>query len=292
MKNLLILSILFLSVSLTAQHKVGVRAGLNYSKFNGPLELNESYGISSGFHFGINYTYELPSNIGFRGELLYVQRGSKQEFFEEDSWYIINPIIPSSMESFVEPGVKEIDMNISLAYLSIPLTVQYQLNRRFEVFGGISLDFIIGPTGKGKVDFESRDRPEDIRFIQSHDHQYNSDLAGEYNNFLNNDNNIVIRVDGDLVTVPKVVGAYYDFTQEQRDMGNRINSFNSHIIGGVNYFLNKGFYIGARYEYGLLDITNDAVDVSLRELDENEDFIYRADSDKDFSIAVSFGFKF
>ena len=292
MKNLLILSFVFLTVSLSAQHKVGVRAGLNYSKFNGALEEHESYSIGSGFHFGINYTYELPSNVGFRGEILYVQRGTKQSFDDPESFYIINPIIPSTMESFVEPGSKKIDMNLSLAYISIPLSVQYQINRRFELFAGMSMDFLIGPSGKGKVDFDSSTRPDDIRFIQSLDHQYNADLAGEYNTFLSQDNNIVIRVDGDLVTIPKVVGAYYNFTTEQREMGNRINSFNAHIIGGVNYYLNKGFYIGARYEYGLLDITNNAVDVSLGELDENDDFIFRDDSDKDFSIALSFGFKF
>jgi len=290
LKNLLIISFIFLSVGLYSQHKVGVRAGLNYSQFSGQLELNESYSFSNGFHFGVNYTYELPNNIGFRAELLYIQRGSKQKYDDENSFYIINPIDPSTMESFVELGHKIMDMNIISSYLSIPLTVQYRLNRKFEIFGGASLDFMIGPNGRGKVDFESTARRDEIRFVQSLDHHYGSDEAGEYNRFLNT--NIKILVEGDVVTLPKVIGAYYDTTQAQRDLGDRINSFNSHLIGGFNYFINSGFYLGVRYEYGLLDITNNAVDISLVSLDENDDYIYRDDTDTDYTISLSFGFKF
>jgi opacity protein-like surface antigen len=290
LKNLLIISFIFFSVGLYSQHKVGVRAGLNYSQFSGPLEANETFSMSSGFHFGVNYTYELPTNIGFRAELLYIQRGSKQKYDDENSFYIINPIEPSTMESFVEPGHKVLDMNITSSYLSIPLTVQYRLNRKFEIYGGASLDFMIGPNGRGKVDFESSVRRDDIRFVQSLDHSYGSDEAGEYNRFL--PNNIKILVEGDVVTLPKVIGAYYDSTTAQRELGDRLNSFNSHLIGGFNYFINTGFYLGLRYEYGLLDITNNAVDVSLVSLDENDDYIYRDDKDTDFTFSVSFGFRF
>ena len=279
---------LAMTLPLAAQHKVGVRAGLNYSKFNGPLEVNESYGVSNGFHFGINYTYQLPNNIGFRGELLYIQRGSEQSYVG-DTYYHIRPI-SGGVDPFIERGALDYQIDITTAYLSIPLTVQYKLNKRFEVFAGASLDFLIGPSGRGRANFTSADRDTDIVFIQSHDHDYNSDVAGEYNTFL--PTNITIRVDGELVVIPKVIGGYYNFSIEQRERGNRLNSFNSHIIGGLNYFINSSFYMGLRYEYGLLDMTNDAVDVSLGELDENDDFIFREDSDKPFTVSFSFGFRF
>lgn len=290
MRSIWLIALFLISFQLTAQHKVGVRAGLNYSSYNGPLEMNESYGVSSGFHFGVNYTYILPSKIGLRAELLYIQRGTKQSYQTDEGYYIINPIIPSNLESFVEIGKVDMDLDISSAFLSIPLTVNYRLTKGIEIFGGASIDFMVGPTAKGKVDFESNERSEDIRFIQSLDHNYGSDFAGEYNDF--SQSNVIIRVDGELVTIPKVIGAYYNHTAAERERGDRLNAFNTHLIGGVNYFLNSGFYIGARYEYGLLDTTNDNADISLVSLDEEDNYIYREDFDQPFTISISFGFRF
>lgn len=292
MKNLILLGFLFICFPLVSQHKVGVRAGVNYSTFSGPLEMGESYGMSNGIHFGINYTYEMPNNFGFRAELLYIQRGSKQKYQDADSmsYFIIDPIAPGSLETFVETGSKKLDLNITTGYFSIPLTVHYRVRRRFELFAGASLDFLVGPSARGKVDFTSKERPGQIRFIQSLDHRYGSDDEGDFNTF--NNENIIILVDGEQVTIPKIIGAYYDFTEEQRDQGDRLNAFNIHLIGGLNYFINSGFYIGARYEYGLFDMTNNAVDYSLAELDEDDNYIFRDDKDIPISISVSFGFKF
>lgn len=289
LKNLILLFLMCFSVSLFSQHKVGVRTGLNYSKYSGPLEPGESYGISNGFHFGISYMYKLPDfPIGFKGELLYTQRGSKQNFLDSLSYLIIDPIAPANLETFIETGKKDLEMDITAGYLSIPLTVHYKPIKKFEFLAGASLDFLVGPSARGNVEFVSKDRPDEIRFIQSLDHGYGSDGAGEYNTF--NNENIIILVDGEQVTVPKIIGAYYDFTTEQRQRGNRLNGFNAHLIGGLNYFVNGQFYIGARYEYGLLDVTNNAVDYSLSELDNNSEFIFRDDSDKPYTISISIGF--
>lgn len=277
------------TLPLLSQHKIGVRAGLNYSSLNGPLEQNESLGISNGFHFGINYTYLFPTDIGLRAELLYIQRGYKQ-FYTGDTYYIINPISPASFETFIEDGFLDYNIDISTSYVSIPLTFQYKFHKKFEVYAGASVDFLIGSAGRGKADFESASRPEDITFIESQDHRYGSDEAGEYNNFPRT--NITIRVDGELVTIPKIVGGYYNYTIAERERGNKINGFNSYLIGGLNYFINSSFYIGARYEVGLMDVTNDAVDASLGELDEDDNLIFRSDSDKPYTFSVSFGFRF
>ena len=54
---------LFTTIMMAQSFNIGVRAGLNYSTFKGPLEesINEDYGVSSGFHFGLNYYYQLLS---------------------------------------------------------------------------------------------------------------------------------------------------------------------------------------------------------------------------------------
>lgn len=56
----------------------GIRAGLNYTSFSGPLEegVNEKYSISDGFHFGVNYAYKFADDFSLKGELLYTDRKS------------------------------------------------------------------------------------------------------------------------------------------------------------------------------------------------------------------------
>lgn len=291
MKNLLIAIIICWGVSGLAQHRVGVRAGLNYSKFNGPLEVNETYNITGGFHFGINYTYEFNSKFGLRGELLYTQRGTEQKYLDGNSYYIINPI--SAHSTFVDYGEVNYNLKISNAYVSFPFTAQYRLSKKFEVFGGASLDFVVGPTGRGKVQFTSN-TDANITFTESFDHRYNSDVAGQYNTLIAFDNNVQVFINDEIVTLPRIIGAYYNFPAppEDEEIPSRINSFDANLIGGVNYYINSGFYLGARIEYGLLDTTNGAVDKSFKALDANGNFIFRDDVDKSFNIAVSFGFKF
>lgn len=290
MKNLLIAFILCLGISAAAQHRVGVRAGLNYSKFTGPLETGESYNITGGFHFGINYTYEFNNAFGLRGELLYTQRGTEQTYSDSDSYYFVNPIIGATV---ITSGAVDMNLKISNATVSIPVTAQYRLSRKFEVFGGASVDFVVGPTGRGKIKFLD---PNDINldFTQSFDHRYNSDVPGQYNSNIQLINNVAVNLNGELVYLPRIIGSYYNypFLGQDEDQQSRINSFDANLIAGVNYYINSGFYLGARIEYGLLDTTNGSVDKSLKNLDDGNNFIFRDDTDKSIGIALSFGFKF
>jgi len=290
MKNLLIAFILCLGISAVAQHRVGVRAGLNYSKFTGPLEAGESYNLTGGFHFGINYTYEFNDVFGLRGELLYTQRGTEQTYQDDDSYYIVNPI---QGETFITRGAVDMNIKISNATVSLPITAQYRLNRKFEIFGGASVDFVVGPTGRGKVKFLD---PNDERldFTQSYDFQYNSDVPGQYNFNIQLVDNVAVDLNGNLVYLPRIIGAYYNYPAlgVDEDQPSRINSFDAHLIAGVNYYINSGFYLGARLEYGLLNTTNSAVDKSLKSLDDSNNFIFRDDTDRSIGIALSFGFKF
>ena len=82
MKNLIVLLFVVCSLPLLSQHKVGIRAGVNFNKFSGPQEQGEDYKMSNGFHFGINYTYLYSDKLSFRGELAYIQRGGKQSYID------------------------------------------------------------------------------------------------------------------------------------------------------------------------------------------------------------------
>ena len=288
MKNLIVLLFLVSSVPLLSQHKVGVRAGVNFSKFSGPLEEGEDYDVSNGFHFGINYTYLFNDLLSFRGELLYIQRGSKQTYQDTTggSYYIINSF--QREDNIVTFGNVNYQLEVSNAYLSIPITAHLRLNSKFELYGGASVEFLLGPSGKGLIDFDN----DELFFRQSLDYDYNSNTAGSFNgNLVERGEIVTIIVNDEILMMPRFVGAYYQYLPSQV-VGQRFNRLDANLILGGNYFINPGFYVGIRGEYGLSDITNNDMDPSLRELDSARLFILREDTDRSLSLSLSFGFRF
>lgn len=265
----------------------GVRAGLNYSKFLGPTEtgVDERYGFSNGFHFGLSYSYEFTDLFSLRTELVYIQNGSTYDF-EGDSYYIIRQ---SDKTTFEQGNLEQYNLNISNAYISIPVVANYNINDKWEVFGGAYINMLIGPTGRGQMTFESFDRPDEIRFKQSLDFRYNSDDAIEITGRTVQLNEIGILVDGDIVILPTFAGAY---TRQGEKTGNKFNFLDFGLTAGFHYFLNKGFFVGLTFDYGIPDLTNNDVDFSLKELNPDNSFKFSDDKDRHFGIQASFGFRF
>ena len=266
----------------------GVRAGLNYSTFLGPTEtgVDESFGYSNGFHFGLSYDYEFTDLFSVRTELVYIQNGSTYDY-KGESFYIIR----QSEKTTFEKGTLEFyELNISNAYISIPIVANYRINNKWEVFGGGYFNMLIGPTGRGQMKFLSNDRPDEIRFIRSLDFKYNNDgiaeITGTSAGALTE---IGILVDGDIVTLPKFAGAY---TLQGEKTGNMFKFLDVGLTAGAHYFLNKGFFVGLHVDYGFPDLTNNKVDFSLKELNPDNSFKFSDDKDSHFGIQVSFGFRF
>jgi hypothetical protein len=260
---------------------IGVRAGLNYSTFSGPLEKGESFGLANGIHFGINYGYKFTNKFMIRAELQYNQVGTKQKF-KGDSYYLIY----TSKKTVFEKGERILDLEISNSYINVPITAVYQVNRKFELFGGISPGFLINPTGRGTVKFTSKAHPTEIIFKQALDYRYYQDEAKA---IAGNSGSLKIIENGEIVSLPKSIGAYY---QTDAKNGSQFNWLNLSVVGGVNFFINKGFFIGGRVERGLLDVSNDRMDFSITELKEDLNFNKRTDKDLQLSYQVSLGFKF
>ncbi len=260
---------------------IGVRAGLNYSTFSGPLEKNEKYGLANGIHFGISYGYKFTNTFMLRAELLYNQMGSKLKFDGDNSYYLIY----TPKKTVFETGKRILDLEISNSYISLPITAAYQLTKKIEIYGGLSPSFLINPTARGLVRFTSKENPTEIIFKQALDYRYYNDLPKE----AATNNELRIIVDGEIVSLPKSVKAYY---QTDALYGSAFKWFNLSAVGGLNYFINKGFYIGARYEYGLFDVTNNKMDHSITELNDDYTFKKRNDNDKQLSYQISLGFKF
>jgi len=286
-KYITILLVVVCGVGASAQ-SFGVRAGLNYSTFRGPLESEaESFGLAGGFHFGVNYSYHVSDLFSVVFELGYTQNGTKQSY-NGDSYYIVRS---QSVTAFV-PGTRNMDISISNGYLMFPVIANYKVSDKIEVFGGAYANVLVSPTGRGEVEFLQSavvdSMVNHVVFKQSLDYNYRSDEAlGQAQ--LSNQRDIGVFIDGNEVFFPKVAGAYY---QQSTKRANLMNTIDVGLIAGFNYFLNKGFYTGVRVEYGLTDITDTRVDASLESLDATNNIIYREDRDTHLGVNVSVGFRF
>ena len=271
-----ILFIFFLIPVSQAQLKLGFKAGLSYNKLTGPLEENESFSLTNGFHFGITFNYLINDVFSLRSELLYAQSGTKRSF-DGPSYYIFN------IDQMRFPAMDNItiDMDISNAYISIPIMASFKPFRKFDFYGGVYVNFLINPVGSGTLNFGGR-------FQHNMDLNYFSDEAGEYKNFPGSRLIEVTILDEVRFLLP-IMGAY-SFLEEKD--GNLFKSIDFGLTAGTSYYLNPGFYVGLRFEYGLRDITNDKVDRSLINVEEDGTLIFRDDSDKPFGFQVSLGFKF
>ena len=276
--------IAFSALQVSAQeYNIGVRAGQNFSTIRGTAETGESLGYSRGFHFGINFAYNFTDDFSLRTELLYIQNGYKQEYMG-DSYFMIR--LNDGGITF-ENGSLDMSIENSNAYIQIPITGHLRLTRKWEVFGGVYVGMLIGPTGRGKLAFESTDNPDDIFFNQSLDYAYYGDEAGEIITFGNRP--AIILVEGEDVVIPKVVGAYYQYLEKD---GNLFNFLDAGLSAGVSYYFNRGFYLSLKGDFGLLDITNNNMDRSLRMLNPDNTLFLRQDKDAHLGISASFGFKF
>ena len=277
-----IVALFLLVAHLASTQSIGVRAGWNFNTFSGPLEANESYAYTNGIHFGINYGYKLSSTFMVRAELLYNQTGTKQKF-DGPSYYLIY----TPEKTVYEKGRRLLDLEITTSYISLPITAVFQLGKKWEVYGGLSPNFLINPSGRGTVRFYSSEHPNDIIMKQTLDYSYFKDEA--LGASTTNTGYVKIIVEGEVVNLPKAVGAYY---QNDVKSANRLNWLNLSTVAGVNYFLNRRFYIGGRVEYGLFDVTNNQMDFTLEKYNDDFSVSKRDDKDIQLTFQASLGFRF
>lgn len=277
------------SITLSAQQtNIGVRAGLNYSTFLGPVEQiagseGETHGFSNGFHFGLSYQYNYVDNLGLRFELLYIQNGSVKKY-KGPSYYILRT---SDLTTF-ENGEADLFLDTSIGNLSLPITLHYQAHEKIEVLAGVYASFSISPTANGALNFDSTDNPDDVFFSQSLFHRYYSDEPLEYE--VAGGTTTVFR-DDEQIPIPEVAQAYSQYTDAEVD-GSPYRVIDVGVIAGANYYFNRGFYAGSRISYGFVDLTKNEQDFSISEFESPKTLITRDDKDTHFGIEFSLGFKF
>ena len=288
MKRTFLLSIVFVIISFLSgfsqNYNLGIRAGLNYSKFIGPTEaeLSEGFSFNNGLHFGLSFSYHLTDVSGLRAELLYSQVGSKDSLVG-DSYYVF----PVQGERVVKEGFARRTFDINNGYITIPIMGYYYPRDDLEIFGGIYTGFLVNPTASGLLEFDDGDTTElKYSFIQSMDYNYYSDEVGEGKNF---GRPIGVKVDNEEITLLQVAGAYYEWEEK---FGPAYKVFDMGLTGGFAYYINRSFFFSVRGDFGLLDITNNKMDRSYVSTNEDGSFKLRTDYDRNFSLQFSLGFRF
>jgi hypothetical protein len=270
-------------VSVGYGQSIGIRAGLNFSNFNGPTEEFESYGIASGFHFGFSYGYRFTSQFMLSGELLYNQIGTKHNYDGEGVYFFRMP------DFIVERGQLNINKEITMSYVALPIIASYKLGKKIEFLGGISPAILLSPSANGLLQFISTERPEENYFRQTLDYNYSSDRVRGARE-LPGRNPVIFAPDLTLVSIPGAAGAYYQYDDKP---GNKMNWFDITLVGGLNYFINKGLFIGVRVERGLIDVIRNDMHRSYRNYNtENNSMIMRNTKEYNFGFQTSVGFRF
>lgn len=283
--RLVVILLLIINSHIIIGQSFGIRAGLNFTEFNGPTSDKEQYKLTSGFHFGINFGFSVAENLSLRSEILYTQVGTEYNFVGSSIYRI-----PIGNAFLAEEGLTKMNIKVSNAYISLPLVMSWQMNKKIELNAGIYAQFLVGPRGSGILDFDSYAHPEEIFFTQSLIHNYFQDRPRAASS--NNSGPTIIVGNDQKITLARDAGAYYNLRQNEK-IGNLFRSFDFGLTGGLSYFINKGFYVGLRYDIGLIDVTNDKVDYIRDEYDfENNKFIKSTDKDVNAGFQCSFGFRF
>jgi hypothetical protein len=284
--TLVSLSILLLQATTAfAQYEeigLGFKAGLNYSKFDGPSETGpngetlESYNTSSGFHIGGIVNIKFTDIVGLRTEFTYSQRGTKYDY-DGPSYYTLGK---NTLKELTVFGNRKQTMKVTNAYIDIPLMGYYKIGA-FEFSGGLNSSLLVASTGGGSIEFNAT-QPVSGPFSVTLNHNYKGDEAGEASTTLKD----VLNQD---YTVHESTGAYYDF--ETRDK-NLYKTLDFGIIAGLSFFLNENLFLGGRYIHGLTDVDRNEYDISLQSLQPNGNLVARADKNASRSFQFSLGFSF
>lgn len=277
----IVFSLITLSTS-AQRYNLGVRAGLNYSKFLGPAEegVMEGSRLNNGIHFGFTFSYKFTERFGLKTELGYSAIGSRDSLVGE-SYYIFG----IGANNIDKTGYVKKNLDVSNSYINIPFHAYVFPIKKLELFGGPYIGFLINPTAGGQLEFDDRSDDLKFSFIQSLDYNYYTDDARRGQGF---DRTITVVVDDQTILMPRIAGAYYQFSEKD---GGRFNFFDMGISAGAQYYINKSFFAGFRADLGLLDITRRKMDVAFGALD-NGTYIFRDDFDRNFSMQFSLGFKF
>ena len=259
-----------------SQLSYGFKAGLNSSKINGTVE-NGRYESTSGFHLGVIFSYAITDLFGVKAEFMYSQKGG-DFFYEGPSFFHLQ----DESTNILAKGTRIMNVSISNDYLDFPFLL-YGRFGPLELQGGINVGLLAGSTGVGQLRFTGSE-PIFDEFILNLDHQYYSDKAGE----ANMENEEIVRIGASQVTLPKEIGAYYEYDEKE---GSLFHFLDVGVNVGALFYLNDGLYLGGRANFGLLDVKRETAEITYATFDGNVPASGDV-ADKQVSYQISLGFSF
>lgn len=265
----------------------GFRAGLNLSIIDGEAETNnngdelEEFKYTQGFHIGGAVNFKFSDLWGLRAEVLYNQKGLEYRY-EGPSYWIFPTVNDGEM---ISTGTRQTELQITNGYIDIPLMAYIRFSR-VELEGGVQVAFLVASRGFGEITYNGF-TPNGIPigpFTADLDYNYFSDQTGR-----NDLPDVETRlVGGTIIEVPTTVGAFYEREREDQ----LFNIVDVGLNAGLRFYINKGLFLGFRFNYGLLDVTNDEQDISAQILDAQGMPILRDDFDRNITLSASIGFSF
>lgn len=265
----------------------GFKAGLNFSRIDGPFELDtngselESVDFLTGFHVGATFNLKLNDYFGFRGEFLYSQKGTDYQYSGPSYWVFFDD---REGRVFDRNGSRTTSLKISTTYLEIPLSAYVRVGR-VEVSGGVYAAFLVSASADGSTTYTSFGLGNNEQFTANLDYNYFSDDPVTE---IDLESAIRRSIAGRNVFVPETLSTYYESTDSDEKYFRR---FDFGLNGQVAFFLNRGLFLGFRMNYGLTDLTKEAQDLSKTQL-SGDNFVTRDDNDTNFSLQASIGFSF
>ena len=268
------------------QVKFGLRAGLNIGNIIGEKESDENgmqletMKAKTRISFAATMKWAWTENFGMFTELGFIQAGGYHRF--EGKSYMRFP--EANNQLFV--GHQRLQaMNIINGYLQLPLGLYVEAFKKKVVFeGGVTFGLLISSKAWGVLKYTDNTYP-DNHIEYNLDYNYLKDKAGQANTSATSSG----RVGGNTIYNPTNIGAYY-FNPEKE--GNYFNRLDFALNVGVAYNLSKGLRLGTRFQYGLLDITNNYYDYSLSKLENNSELIKRNDVDRNIGVQIFVGLQF
>ncbi len=295
MNRLLPLVILLFSCHLQAQElSYGFEVGLNFSQFSGPSEVDaagidlESFKSSTGFHVGGNLRLKFVDRFGMKAEILFSQKGGKN-VFDGNGIQIFNA---ENGDKILTAGARKTIISVTNSYIELPITGYFRPVPRIELFAGLHVSVLVGSAGFGEYTYTGQTSigSDPIDFLAELNHNYNKDEGRANTEIGEFDETITFDINSNSVTFPQSLGAYY-LDYETKKNKNFYNPLDFGIVGGAHFYFNGSLYLGIRANYGLIDVTNNAYDISHATSNGTEQ-IARADKDTNFSLQASLGFSF
>jgi|JI7StandDraft_1071085.scaffolds.fasta_scaffold03317_5 Outer membrane protein beta-barrel domain len=291
MKSRLFITLLCSTFAFFAQAQLtpGVRIGLNISQLKGPSELSatgtelESVSNLTGFLIGPSFSYPFTDNFGVRGEVLYSKKGTKYNFNGD----VTRSFVQDGDQLVVTTTGKQTTvLQITHNNLDLPVSL-YARWGKLEVSGGLYASLFLTKVADGEQIYEWKNQDgTDGKITNILLYNYRRDKPGEGDDAQTEIayfNNAQTRKS----TIPKSLGAYYDYTQ---DLGSLFKSLDYGVSVGASFYVSRSLFVGGRLQYGLADLTNNSADQSKYERNDKGVLTLRNDKDYNYSFQVFAGF--